>query len=158
MGARGPAPKSAAELRRRGSRRAKARAAGLELPVAAPSPPKWLDTEARAEWNRVAPILVERGSIASVDRAALAVLCTSWSEYHALGRVLDSAEFEHGSQERKRVSAERNEAYTRWAAMAQRFGLTPADRARVPGKPPDEGKDADRGLGKYQVQPLRVAR
>jgi P27 family predicted phage terminase small subunit len=45
----------------------------------APSMPKDLDGEARAEWKRIVPLLMAMGIIGQVDRAALVELCQAWS-------------------------------------------------------------------------------
>ena len=44
--------------------------------------PNWLDGEGRAEWKRIVPALGSAGVLAVVDRALLAMLCQTWSDYH----------------------------------------------------------------------------
>jgi len=144
MGRRGPAPRPKRALLQRGSRRAKKMPDDMELEPGVPRPPADLCVEALAEWQRVVPVLAPKGVLSEVDRAALVVLVASWSEYVAVGQHLDDAEM--GTAAWQRIAAARHQAYQRWAAMAQRFGLTPADRARV--KVPEKPGSAS-GKGRF---------
>src|SRR5690606_5520585 len=49
--------------------------------VAAPKCPSHLKGEARREWKRIAPELVELGVLARVDRAALAAYCQTYARW-----------------------------------------------------------------------------
>jgi len=51
----------------------------VKLKPAAPSPPDWLDAEARAEWDRVVPELDAQGLLSGVDRAILTSYSAAWS-------------------------------------------------------------------------------
>jgi phage terminase small subunit len=76
-----------------------------------------------------------------VDRAALAAMCAAWAEMRALDRALvETVEDDEGAIVERfpmgttawgRVNTARQAAFGRWQQLAQRFGLTPADRARV---------------------------
>ena len=129
MGARGPAPTDKRTLARRGSWRAKDRPDDLELELSGPAPPTTLTKEAKAEWRRVVPPLAAKGILAEVDRAGLTIMCEAWADYQRFGKLL--ADMECGSIAWQRVKSARHEAFQRWKDMAQRFGLTPADRPRI---------------------------
>ena len=60
----------------------------VKVQRSAPTMPKTLDTEARAEWRRVIPELMAIGVIGKVDRAALVELCQAWSIGQKAERVL----------------------------------------------------------------------
>jgi len=143
MGARGPAPKSKRELERRGSRRAKDRSADLELEAKAPAPPSSLGKEAKAEWKRLVPRLDKKGVLAEVDRAGLTILCEAWAEYQELGKTLKKLMV--GGMDWRRIKSAQHEAYLRWQNLAQRFGLTPADRPRVKVNAKPEAKAEGKG-------------
>lgn len=129
MGARGPAPTKKRELRERGSWLAKHRPPDLELPTGAPEKPAKMKGEAAAEWDRVVPLLASKGALSPGDRAALIVLCEAWADYVTLGRRL--AKVTTGPVDERKIQTMRQDAYARLVAMLTRFGLTPADRARV---------------------------
>jgi len=56
-------------------------AEGINPKIEAPSPPKHLGPEARKEWKRITPLLVDLGLVSGLDRAALALYC------QAVGRL-----------------------------------------------------------------------
>jgi phage terminase small subunit len=81
---------------------------------------------ALAEWGRIAPRLLRLGLLTEVDGEALGLLCHHLASAAALirdGRPLDA-----------RDSAEIRQCLGR-------FGLTPADRARVTSSKPTEDVD-----------------
>jgi len=91
-GLTGPAPLSAEELARRGSKRANRRATGqMALEPTAPEPPAELPPAARAEWDRLVSLLEPTRCLTQADRISLALLCRLWAEETELSRVLDAA-------------------------------------------------------------------
>jgi terminase small subunit-like protein len=50
------------------------------LPPGVPSCPKWLTSEARAEWKRVTAAMSAAGVLAEAYRSTLAVYCALWAE------------------------------------------------------------------------------
>lgn len=129
MGARGPAPIKKTELTARGSRRAGERAGDLEFESKAPKPPTTLSREARAEWNRVVPLLAEQGVLSEADRAGLVALCEAWAMHQAA--LAQSRKTKWGTRLHREALGEIHRAFQRWSQLAARFGLTPADRPRV---------------------------
>ena len=85
MGKRGSPPKSAEVLRLTNNpghrRKERLEAPTWAPPLELPAPPKFLSKVARREYMRVGRILLERGTIAAVDRGALSMLATSWADY-----------------------------------------------------------------------------
>ena len=147
MGRRGPAPTPSKLLRMRGTFR-RARHAGSEpqprtLPTV-PTPPKRLGKLARQIWRETAKRLVAIDLLTASDLGALEAYCRAFAraiEAEAVvereGRTIKS------SQGRKRhpelITAER--AWSEMRAYESRFGLTPADRARLRVKEHDDGDE-----------------
>ena len=52
----------------------------------APDPPEWLSDEARAEWDRVVPGLVQLDMLKAEDRAMLAAYCEQWATFVAASK------------------------------------------------------------------------
>jgi P27 family predicted phage terminase small subunit len=68
------------EGRDSGGRKVKPVPTFIRLP---PEPPEWRSAEARAEWERVVPLLQELGRTKPQDRAALTAYCESWAMFVA---------------------------------------------------------------------------
>ena len=126
---KGRRPDSKTQLERRGAYRSDRHAGRLELPPGVPSPPRWLTREACAEWRRIVPTLASRNIVSEVDRAGIALLCTSWSDMRKHALAADRAT--PGSAEWRRYLVSRNESFQVWLKLAERFGLTPVDRRRL---------------------------
>ena len=115
----------------------------------APSPPTWLDPEARAEWRRIVPDLDRLGVLAKVDRAALTTYCAAWSKFVAAERLLQSedlvAERRAGNGPAKHPAWQIwREATTTVATLAKELFITPNSRLR---SVKSEGDDGDEGGG-----------
>ena len=96
-------------------------AAGFKpAPVSPPDKPVWLSGGAAREWERVMPILIERGRIAEDDQMALAAYCELTAEF-----IASPTEFPSSKMTQLRL------------LMAD-FGMTPSARDKLPqgsGKP-----------------------
>ncbi|MBN9470200.1 MAG: phage terminase small subunit P27 family [Bosea sp.] len=100
-----------------------------------PAPPKDMSTEAKAEWRRVMPVLVERRVLSKADIAACERYCEATGDI-AIARArirLDGDYMENSRGELKRHPAfvtvrESAAEARRWAAE---LGLTPASRSRA---------------------------
>ena len=77
MAPRGRKPKPTAHKRRDGSRQP-IRPDEPEVPPGEPRCPAVLDGEARAEWERIVPELLDAGVLTQIDRAALTGYCSAW--------------------------------------------------------------------------------
>lgn len=95
-----------------------------ELP-ACDAPPKWLGKTARRYWDEIAPMLTQAGLLKASDVDALGMWCSL--------KVALVKQARQGNVD-IRLSSE-------WRQYASRFGLTPADRAKV--GPGDSTKSSD---------------
>ena len=102
--------------------------------VEAPDMPDFLNAEARKEWLRITPILLEQGILTKLDRAALAAYCQSYGhwvnaelEITARGNtgLYDEAGKMTGLLRHSQI------AYGDMRKFAQEFGITPVARSRV---------------------------
>lgn len=101
----------------------------------APKCPSWLDKGARAEWRRIAPELERIGLLTTIDMAALAGYCQSYSTWKAATEALA----EHGLtytaangniRQRPEVTIA-SKALAEVRQFCQQFGLTPSARSRM---------------------------
>jgi P27 family predicted phage terminase small subunit len=89
MGRRGPLPKPDNVRRLHGTAR-KAPSTPLAV-IAAPTPPRWLSGEGKAELRRIVGELERLGLVAKIDRAALSLYCDAWSKWTEVSRALAAA-------------------------------------------------------------------
>lgn len=101
-----------------------------------PQPPTWLDTEARAMWDRLTPGLDRLGLLTVIDGAALEGACSAYSVAVECRKVLqrDGLVMEVGDQgyrqQRPEVAIELK-SWAQFRAFCVEFGLTPAARSRL---------------------------
>ena len=84
--------------------------------------------EALAEWRRIVPLFADKGVLSPGDRGALISYCRAWDHLCEAELGWDAAD---GTDEKHRANKVLHDAFSRWLRLAERFGLTPADRARV---------------------------
>ncbi|MFI6609292.1 phage terminase small subunit P27 family [Streptomyces sp. NPDC050507] len=117
-------------------------------PAGVPDPPEWLSETALEEWRRLVPLLVKMRVLTMADRNALAAYCESYSQFVAAtlavrdgGVLVDSYRGGVAKNPAVQVARDALEQMNRWGA---KFGLSPADRARLSvDEAPDEDHDAD---------------
>jgi P27 family predicted phage terminase small subunit len=110
-----------------------------------PRPPSWLPPEARDEWKRVLPSLIERRVLTTTDMGSVETYCLAAGTVRRCQETLaaegDTIETNTG---RKRHPAFQTlfQAMTEMRRLAAELGLTPASRMKA-GKPPEgeEGYD-----------------
>jgi P27 family predicted phage terminase small subunit len=118
-----------------------------------PSPPAWLSKDAKAEWRRVMPILVERKILTTADLGSLENYCTAIGQVWEMERHLQ----EHGhvfevfkdtedgpislGLKRNPAVGIQSDAMTRARLLAAELGLTPVSRSR-PSIRDDEDDDS----------------
>lgn len=128
MGTRGPLP----TLHPR--RRNKRAVTGKHIVVARPDPPSSLEEEARAEWDRVVPELLEMGLLARCDRGALTRYCVLWSDWCDIDAKLKGTgtlvRSQHGLV-RNPLWKMRNDVLDRIAELSKELGLGPTARLRA---------------------------
>ncbi len=106
-----------------------------EPDICIPDPPDFLEGEALAEWNRMAPQLEKLSLISEVDRTAFAAYCklyTRWVEAEAeLEQSNLLVKTTHGNVIQNPLVGIVNTALVNMLKYLTEFGMTPAARARV---------------------------
>lgn len=148
MGARGPQPTPTSTLKLRGSWRGETRDGEPATEVAAPSAPEWLNGEARAEWDRVVPELIGRQTLSRADRGVLALYCHAWAEFVQTSSLVDEQGYTITTTTGEIINpvvVVMNKAAERLLKTADRFGLSPAAKARVRADAPQEKQKSTLG-------------
>lgn len=119
-----------------------------------PEPPEWLNTEARAEWDRVVPGLVALDILKEEDRANLTAYCETWATYvQAIqivkdeGPTIESETATSGPQGTRYTTktivnpfiAVARAAGKELRGFAAQFGLTPSSETALGGAGGDDG-------------------
>lgn len=109
-----------------------------------PSAPRFLEGEAKKEWNRMVKLLLPLKLLSEVDRAALAAYCQAWSrwidaEQHIQrdGMVIST---DKGNLIQSPYVGIANSAMKQMRAFLVEFGMTPSSRSRV-SVPTDDDAD-----------------
>jgi len=115
----------------------------------APKPPAWLSSSAKAEWNRVAPILTERKILTVADLGGLESYCLVSGQVRDCQKTLaalPSAYFEgqNGSPRPHPAIRVMHTAMTIQRQLAAELGLTPVSRSRPA---LNDGDDDEGGFG-----------
>lgn len=108
--------------------------AGSSALAELPKPPAWLSKDAKAEWRRVAPILIdERRTLTLADLPSFAAYCTAAGEIiEASKTIAREGMIYQGESGPKRhpAVAMRSDAMNRMRLLANELGLTPVSRSR----------------------------
>ncbi len=148
MGKRGPAktPTNLVQLRGNpGHRPINDKEPKFEAPAEVPGPPAFLDRYAKAEWNRVSPLLHKVGLLTEVDIMPLAAYCANYSMFVQAEKakrirgklVLDFGNYECQIPEIGIAST----AMKQMVTFAKEFGMTPSARTSVHIDKPEDTKD-----------------
>ncbi len=96
--------------------------------------PKWMDADARAEWKRVMPSLVERRILTESDLGSLENYCMAMSIVRQMERKMRSEGCTYvddkGSIKRHPATAIFADNMNRARLLATELGLTPVSRGR----------------------------
>lgn len=121
----------------------------------APPAPGWLSKDAKAEWRRVVPILVERRILTTADLGSLENYCTAIGQVREMERHLQGhghvfEAFKEKDGELVSTGLKRNpavgiqsDAMTRARLLAAELGLTPVSRSRPSVRGESAGDDLD---------------
>ena len=114
-------------------------------PAGIPDCPDFLDDEAKAEWFRIVPVLMEMGLLSRADRSALAAYCMAYSRWvRAEGLVRKFGEIvkspEKGFPMKSPYLTVADQALETMRKLMVEFGLTPSSRSRI--RVPDHGDAA----------------
>ena len=90
-----------------------------------PRAPQWLSPDARAEWQRVVPSLVERRVLDTADMGNLENYCHAQGVVRQIARQIGAS----GDLDLKLLRTQ-NAAMATARQLAALFGLTPVDRSR----------------------------
>ncbi|ASP68306.1 phage terminase small subunit P27 family [Sinorhizobium meliloti] len=102
----------------------------------APPAPKWMTDEARAEWKRIMPRLIEDRIITKADLTGVENYCV------AVGRVREiEALFRTSGTLDKVLFGMQNRAMQTARQLAAEYGLSPVSRARVGSASTDDDND-----------------
>lgn len=102
----------------------------------APVAPKWMTDEARAEWKRIIPRLIEDRIITKADLTGVENYCV------AVGRVREIEALFRVSGLDKVLFGMQNRAMQTARQLAAEYGLSPTSRARV-GSAANDDDDGD---------------
>lgn len=112
----------------------------------APAPPVWLSVEAKKEWRRVMPILVDRRILTTADLGSLESYCTSIGIMRD-AQILLNADGLLLEGKRHPAFGILHAAQTTARLAAAELGLTPVSRSR----PAIREDDDDDGLNPLNV-------
>lgn len=125
-------------------------AAGSSAVTEAAEPPEWLSADARAEWDRVAPILItERRSLTEADLASLANYCVAIGQIAECSRTIATEGMTYMSKagpKKHPAVAIRSDAMTQARLLASELGLTPVSRSRGGGRAAGPANPYEGGL------------
>lgn len=105
------------------------------IEVKAPTVPRELTGEARAEWKRIVPELETVGMLAKIDRGILIRYCVAWQEWvrasHQAQREPLLVPDSHGTRRRNPIRFVVAQAERDVDDLARLLGLTPVSRLRA---------------------------
>lgn len=117
---------------------------------ASTKPPSWLSKHAKAEWRRVAPVLIDRRILTDTDLTSLEHYCTAAGQVREMQKVIarDGSVIvtERGPRAHPAVRIQAD-AMTRARLLAAELGLTPVSRNRPSIRTDQEDHDSASDLG-----------
>lgn len=104
---------------------------GSSSVTAVPNPPAYMSKDAKAEWRRVAPILVtERKTLTEADLGTLENYCLATGTMRQAQRILNAEGLVTAAGKRHPAFGIMNAAQTTQRLCAAELGLTPVSRSR----------------------------
>lgn len=111
-----------------------------------PSPPSYFPKDAKAEWRKIAPILVlERKTLTVADMGTLESYCLSTSTMRQAQRIINVDGLVTTDGKRHPAFGIMNAAQTTQRLCAAELGLTPVSRSRPAVR--SEGNDDENPFG-----------
>jgi P27 family predicted phage terminase small subunit len=112
--------------------------------------PGWLSKDAKSEWCRVMPILIERRILTDADLASFENYCVAIGQVREMERLIKRAghivETDRGPRAHPAVKIQ-SDAMTRSRLLASEIGLTPVSRSRPTARENDQDDNSsDLGL------------
>jgi len=143
VGKRGPRPHTKAKAEFKGSWRAKKKPPPPPPATDKPVCPGLLKGEARAEWDRQAVLLTEKGLWSRDYQVALIMYCEAWGEFVDCALQLQkeglTATTDKGNLVQHPLVSIRNRAFDRVTRLGQQFGFTPTAQVDVPAPKKPQG-------------------
>lgn len=121
--------------------------------------PDYLSSDAKAEWERLAPELIRLGMFTVADRAMFATYCQSYSDYWKLTAELNALDSWATKPTEKGYVCTVPQVNTRmkvWAVLkeaAARFGFDPSSRASMDIKPTASPKSGEQSPEEFLFGP-----
>lgn len=140
---RGPPPTPTAVLKMRGSWRGDTREDEPQPEGGISECPDWLDTDARAEWDRVKALLDGSQIGSRIDSDALTLYCVAFSRWKKTEKLIA----ERGIEDQKDLLRVANTAMAQCHKLLAEFGMTPASRTRVKA----EKKEKPKGIAGMSI-------
>lgn len=121
--------------------------------LARPTPPSFLNDDAKVEWGRVVGTLFKAGLMTELDRAVLAAYCQAYGRWaqaeRALSRMADKDEnnralmvkTSNGNAVQNPLVGTANKAKADMVRYALEFGMSPSARSKVNATPDDHQED-----------------
>ena len=132
---RKPQPTVLKMLRGNPGKRALNDAEPIHEPLEDACPDDLTDDVARAEWNRVAPMLISRGQVTAVDRGTLMGYCLKFAQWKALEQEARNHPFivrsPSGYPIPNPALGMANKVFSLMLKAAAELGITPSARSRV---------------------------
>ncbi|MEP9348546.1 phage terminase small subunit P27 family [Xanthobacter sp. KR7-225] len=112
-----------------------------------PTAPAWLSKDAKAEWRRVCPILVnERRTLSEADLPTLAAYCAAVGQVQEASRILAKEGLTYSSDsgmpKKHPAVGIRHDAMTQVRQLGGELGLTPVSRSRPAMRDSHDPEDA----------------
>ena len=130
-----------------------------KIDLAEPTPPPFLNDDAKVEWGRVCSLLYRVGLMTEADRAALGAYCQAYGVWAQAERAIQQLQAggkelngllmktTNGNVIQHALIGIANKARGDVVRYAAEFGMTPSARARVQAAPPDGEKE--KGIERY---------
>ncbi len=98
--------------------------------------PNWLEPEARKEWRRLAPVLINAGILTAADAVTFAGYCQAYARWREAEEHVTKLGMIYKDKTTEKVYpnpyiAIARAAFTEVKSMAAEFGLTPATRTAI---------------------------
>lgn len=109
-------------------------------------PPKWLSADAKAEWKRVFPILLDRRILTVADLGSLENYCIAIGAVRAMERKIQTEGHVYTTEtglKRHPAVAIQADNMNRARLLAAELGLTPVSRSRPTVREDNSGDDDD---------------
>ena len=146
MRGRKPKPSALKDLAGRPGKRAP-NGAEPKFPAHEADAPAFLVGAARAEWERLAPVLLTEKMLTVADRQALAGYCQSFSDWQKAQAVLTRSGFTfktpNGYVQQRPEVAIAQKSLSLMLKFGVEFGLTPSSRSRINPDGGGEGESED---------------